>query len=92
MQGSINGSASLSGKMHGNINLIGSVNEAMGLVGTFEKGVSFDTYDGEYEVTPSSKEQVLNTMQKMLVDNVTVHSTPYSEVSNPYGGTTVTIL
>ena len=50
------------------------------------------TYDGIYEITPTADEQTLDTMDKMLTDNVTVHATPYSEVSNIYGGTTVTIL
>lgn len=51
-----------------------------------------EVYDGVYEVTPTAREQILHTINKKMEDNVTVHKTPYSEVSNEYGGYTVTIL
>lgn len=49
-------------------------------------------YDGVYEVTPTKYEQYLFTANKSLENNITVHKTPYAEVSNEYGGETVTIL
>lgn len=49
-------------------------------------------YMGLYEVTPSAEEQTLETINKRMSDNVTVHATPYSEASNEAGGYTVTIL
>ena len=55
-------------------------------------GSSADEYHGSYEVTPSNSEQTLQTKDKILLNNVTVHKTPYYEVSNIYGGKTVTIL
>lgn len=51
-----------------------------------------NTYDGTYEVTPTDYEQYLFTTNKLLENNVTVHKTPYSEVSNISGGYTATIL
>ena len=54
--------------------------------------IAMDYYDGDYEVTPTNYEQVLYTHQKTMREDVTVHKTPYAEVSNPYGGETVTIL
>lgn len=50
-----------------------------------------DMYDGEYEVVPSLGEQVLQTSGMILMDDVTVFPIPYAEVSNIYGGKTVTI-
>ena len=58
----------------------------------FSAGVSSGDYEGPYEVTPMAREQTLATENKTMESNVTVHATPYSEVSNIYGGETVTIL
>ncbi len=59
----------------------------------FDAGASqTGDYDGPYEVTPTASEQTLPTENKTMERNVTVHATPYSEVSNIYGGNTVTIL
>lgn len=52
---------------------------------------NFEYYDGEYEVTPSTKQQTLETESKVMRENVIVEPIPYSEVSNGAGGTTVTI-
>ena len=49
-------------------------------------------YMGLYTVTPSDQEQTLQTVNKRMSDNVTVHATPYHEASNEGGGYTVTIL
>lgn len=48
-------------------------------------------YDGSYEVIPTGEFQLLPTSECYLVDDVIVHPIPYSEVSNEYGGVTVTI-
>lgn len=49
-------------------------------------------YDGAYSVTPAASEQILQTANKMMKSNVIIESVPYNEVTNPAGGTTVTIL
>lgn len=48
-------------------------------------------YDGEYEVTPSTEEQILKTANKSLNEDIKVKNIPYFEVSNNAGGITVTI-
>jgi len=48
-------------------------------------------YEGDYCVTPSVNEVVLPTKNKSMVDDVTVFQIPYSSVSNPAGGETITI-
>lgn len=55
-------------------------------------GGKLPTYDGEYTITPKPfEEQVLETKNKSLVEDVTVLEIPYSEVTNPEGGKTVNI-
>ena len=63
---------------------------------TAENGVSLAqkqgvAYTGVYEVTPSGKKTVLQTAQKTMRNDVTIHPIPYYEVSNPAGGSTVYI-
>ena len=48
-------------------------------------------YEGQYDVVPSVDFQLLPTAEKVLEDDVIVHPIPYSEVSNKFGGYTVTI-
>lgn len=45
-------------------------------------------YNGEYEVVPKREEQQLETKDKILSQDVVVLEVPYSETSNPAGGTT----
>lgn len=47
-----------------------------------------ELYHGPYEVTPKAYEaQVLQTINKTLINNVTVFKVPYYEVSNLSGKT-----
>lgn len=52
---------------------------------------SNEPYDGDYKIIPSITEQILETKNKYLIDNVTVTQIPYHTVSNESGGKTVTI-
>lgn len=57
------------------------------------KHIDYEVYEGPYEATPTSAEQTLDTDNKVLTADVTVHATPYSEVSTAgTDGYTVTIL
>ena len=50
------------------------------------------TFDGAYEVTPLPfGETTLETRQQYLDRNIVVREIPYQQVSNPSGGTTITI-
>lgn len=55
------------------------------------KGGLLPPYEGEYTITPKIAEQVLATKNKTTTDNITVLAVPYSEVTNPQGGSTVNI-
>lgn len=49
-------------------------------------------YEGEYVITPKPfTEQVLETKNKSMTDDVTVLEIPYSVVTNPQGGKTANI-
>ena len=48
-------------------------------------------YEGEYIVDPSFDEQILETKDKKMTDDVTVNAIMVNTVSNPAGGNTVYI-
>ena len=48
-------------------------------------------YAGPYEVFPRKVDQLLNTSDKLLTDDIKVDAIRYSEVSNPEGGVTINI-
>lgn len=52
---------------------------------------SHDIYHGEYEVTPSQVEQVLQTADKLLRENVVVAPIPYYYGLITYNGSTITV-
>lgn len=51
----------------------------------------YENYEGPYAVTPSDNDQVLETSQNVLDEDITIKAVPYTEVSNTGGGTTVNI-
>lgn len=85
----------MNGLLNNPLKLKGSMRATQQLKGFAAASMAYsdlEVYDGVYEVTPTAREQILHTINKKMEDNVTVHKTPYSEVSNEYGGYTVTIL
>lgn len=74
--------------------IIVSVEECFDLSISIEEGISGDIlpyYEGSYNVTPRKREQVLHTKDKSMSQDVKVFAIPYNEVSNPFGGKTITI-
>lgn len=61
------------------------------LTGSLSKPIGYVDYKDSYEVTPKTTEQVLQTKDKHLTDDVTIKSIPYFDVSNTAGGSTVYI-
>jgi len=61
------------------------------LVGRIVIAGDRECYSGDCHIIPKVEEQVLETRDKLMTDNITVTSIPYYEVSNPQGGTTVII-
>ena len=54
-------------------------------------GVIPEPYEGPYTVTPVFRDQVLETTDLLMTDDITVKEIPVAEVSNPAGGVTLTI-
>lgn len=46
--------------------------------------VSGEPYEGDYEVTPTTSEQVLNTKDKLMVDDVTIKAMPFVDTGKIY--------
>lgn len=53
--------------------------------------VQGEEYEGSYEVTPKLEEQILQTAEKVMTNDLKIKEIPYAEVTNPAGGTTVII-
>lgn len=49
----------------------------------------YDEYTGDYIVTPQTTEQMLETSDKLMTDDVTVKAIPYYEVTNENGTTVI---
>ena len=53
---------------------------------------AYDIYEGSYEVTPRLHDPVtLETAEKLMVDDVTIHEIPITRTTNPQNGITVLI-
>ena len=50
-----------------------------------------ENYDGDYNVIPRVYQQVLQTKDKLMIDDVTVEVIPLSKIKNLQNGYTVTI-
>lgn len=86
LHGSISANEQLSGSLSPIASLSGSISEAA------VKPPAHPPYTGSYEVTPSvAGEQVLQTKDKYMTDNLVILEVPYSEVSNTVDGITVYI-
>jgi hypothetical protein len=71
--------------------LTGTVNSKWNVSGTVTIDGGREKYTGSYEVTPRADEQILDTANKIMSDDVTIKEIPYAEVTNPAGGITVII-
>jgi hypothetical protein len=50
-----------------------------------------EPFEGEYTVTPKVTEQIIATKNRLMLNDVTVKSIPFFNVSNTSGGNTVYI-
>lgn len=83
---SLRGAATVSGSLSGRTSSGGK------LSGSVSTATDYDTYSGEYEITPLAwQDQTLNTANRICKENITVTEIPYYEVSNPQNGITVNI-
>lgn len=82
-------------KLYGSVikkqNISGSIFLKQTIKGVIGLPYSLNRYAGKYEVIPTIEGEKLETANKMLLDDVTIHPIPYQDVDNPQGGRTVTI-
>lgn len=74
---SIKGSITTKEKISGFVNVGGMIQQ--------------ESYNGSYEITPTIEQQILQTKNKTMINDLTIKSIPYSEVTNTSNGITVTI-
>lgn len=61
-------------------------------ISLLEEHSDYSVYDGDYEVTPSlTEDTILETAEKTMAKDVTVHKVPRYDVENTAGGKTVYI-
>lgn len=77
---------------------VGTFGNSDGFTGSFGKGSiivvhgDYPIYDGATDITPKANEQtVLETAEKLVLQDITVFEVPYFQVSNPQGGNTAYI-
>ena len=82
-------------KLYGSViqkqNISGSIVLKQSVNGVLALPYGGKRYEGKYEVTPSIDGEVLETANKMMIDDVTINAIPYQDVTNPQGGRTITI-
>lgn len=67
------------------------VNSEKILSGHITISTKHETYSGDYDVTPQTESQVLNTSDKLMSKDVTIEAIPYYSVSNEFNGETIII-
>lgn len=75
-------------------NLVGTLTEVSSLTGYINASSinDFENYNGEYTIVPASNdEQVLDTQNKVLRENIVVEKVPFYETSNLSNGVTAYI-
>lgn len=82
----IGGEISLVTYIDGMVNLTVNVDGVEGIVYSVEAG-AHETYDGSYTIVPKITEQVLETGNKLMANDLTITSIPTYEVSNEKGTT-----
>ena len=84
---SIKGSIASKKSLKGSITTKEKISGFVNVGGTIRQ----ESYDGSYEVTPTIEQQILQTKNKTMINDLTIKSIPYSEVTNTSNGITVTI-
>lgn len=84
----------ISGELSSAAKLQGELSSPISIDGTIDVPINVDVpyYYGNYDVTPLAwQETLLKTKGLRMYDDVIVREIPYTEVSNPSGGYTVSI-
>lgn len=72
--------------------LSGTLSSEVSFNGQIDVTKEYEKYEGDYEITPKAfEQQILETANKALTDNVVIKEIPCWETSNPSNGTTIYI-
>lgn len=95
LKGSIYSSVSIIGKIRQRAELSGYLTPSGRIVGSVQaimvESDSFPIYRESYSVIPNVEPQIVNTKDKLLINNINVDSIPFFRADNPSGGQTVVI-
>lgn len=76
------------GQLNTNISLDGTIKSNITLDGKIEVSLEgYERYRGTYSVEPTTTEQVLNSRDKVLLNDIRIGAIPYEEEDNEYGKT-----
>ena len=92
LHGSFIPDATLTGKLSATGGVTGKLSPQGQLTGKLNLQKTYPQYTGEYFVLPKAHQaQILETANKLVVQNITVYEVPYEETHNESGGSTVYI-
>lgn len=88
MNGNIIDSLEIKGNLQTSVDIKGFLTTETRMNGNLLIGTDAQTtYGGSYTITPSTNEQLLNTNNKIMMNNVHVNAIPYNETPNEFGNT-----
>lgn len=91
LHGSLEPDGIISGKLSAVEGLSAKLSEIGHLHGTVQNQQTYPQYTGETDIIPKARQdQILETANKLVVQNIIVHEVPYEETHNE-SGTTVYI-
>lgn len=91
LHGSLEPDGIISGKLSAVGGLTANLSDTGHLYGTIQNQKAYPQYTGEHNIIPKAhQDQILETANKLVVQNIIVHEVPYEETHNE-SGTTVYI-
>ena len=87
LKGFLNSSQSLQGRINTARELTGEINSIVPLEGKISSSIAPAPYTDDYSITPHIYPQILQTKDKLMLENVEVLAIPYYQTSNPTGDT-----
>lgn len=82
---------SLTGILHSKPQLIGNLSNKTFLTAIISKNASLNYYQGSYEFTPSSEEQVVHTSNKMVSRDIVINPIPSTYGRISWNGSFLTV-
>ena len=91
MQGYIENIPSLVGLIQQAESMQGEASTVGYCVGSISRVIPANAYRGQYNITPSNERQILQTEDKVMMQNVTINPIPSNYGLITYDGTVITV-